>query len=81
VIFGNSGWPGAGAGGHFWLIVGLSGLLIHGDLAFGILNEAHSFAMQAAVEAVDNGFTVREDFWTGEMKPGEKKIVKHLLFV
>ena len=48
--------------------------------ALAILNEAHSFAMEAASEHVAQGFTVREDFWSGELKPGEKKIVKHQLF-
>ncbi len=80
VTSGKTGWLCAGRFVNLWLVACLLVLLVRGNVAFGILNEAHSFAMQAAVEAVENGFTVREDFWTGEMRPGEKKIVKHQLF-
>jgi hypothetical protein len=45
-----------------------------------ILNEAHTFAMEAAVPAVEEGFSVREDYWGGEIKSGEPKIIKHQLF-
>jgi hypothetical protein len=45
-----------------------------------ILDEAHTFAMEAAVSAVEEGFTVREDYWSGEIKSGEPKIIKHQLF-
>ncbi|MEM8952975.1 MAG: hypothetical protein AAGD22_02375 [Verrucomicrobiota bacterium] len=48
--------------------------------ADAILDEAHTFAMEAAVPAVDQGFTVREDYWSGEIKSGEAKLIKHQLF-
>lgn len=51
-----------------------------GGSLFGILDEAHSFAMEAAAEHVQKGFTVREDYWKGELKPGEEKVIRHQLF-
>ena len=48
--------------------------------ALAILDEAHTFAMEAAVPHVKKGFTVREDYWNGHLKSGEIKIIKHQLF-
>ncbi len=48
--------------------------------ALAILDEAHSFAMQIAEAHVEKGFAVREDYWSGELKPGGKKVIRHQLF-
>jgi hypothetical protein len=46
----------------------------------GMVDDAHSFAMEAAVPFVEKGFKVRSDYWNGELKSGERKAVKHQLF-
>ena len=45
-----------------------------------IVDDAHSFAMEAALPFVEKGFKVRSDYWNGELKPGKRKAVKHQLF-
>lgn len=47
---------------------------------FATVDDAHSFAMEAAVPFVDQGFIVREDYWNGEVKSGQQLMVKHQLF-
>lgn len=44
------------------------------------VDDAHSFAMEAATPFVSEGFIVREDYWNGEVKSGQKLMVKHQLF-
>lgn len=44
------------------------------------VDDAHSFAMEAAMPFVENGFIVREDYWNGEVKSGQKLMVRHQLF-
>lgn len=44
------------------------------------VDDAHSFAMEAAQPFVNEGFIVREDYWNGEVKSGQKLMVKHQLF-
>ena len=44
------------------------------------VDDAHSYAMEAAVPFVEQGFIVREDYWNGEVKSGQKLMVKHQLF-
>ena len=41
---------------------------------------ALAVAMEAALAGVRQGFTVREDFWGGEMNAGEQKTVAQQLF-
>lgn len=45
-----------------------------------IVDDAHSFAMEAAMPFVEKGFKVRSDYWSGEIKPGKQKAIKHQLF-
>lgn len=51
---------------------------------FGILwatvDEAHDFAMEAATPFVNQGFTVREDYWNGEVQSGQQLAIRHQLF-
>lgn len=63
-----------------WVLAILVAIFAFVGGSSAILDEAHSFAMEAASEHVEQGFTVREDYWSGELKPGEKKIVRHQLF-
>ncbi len=48
--------------------------------AFATVDDAHSFAMEAAVPFVEQGFIVREDYWNGEVKSGQKLMIKHQMF-
>jgi hypothetical protein len=47
---------------------------------FGSVDDAQSFALQAAEPYVKEGFQVREDYWGGDLAAGEKKAVKQQLF-
>ena len=44
------------------------------------VDDAHSFAMEAAAPFVDQGFIVREDYWNGEVKSGQQLMIRHQLF-
>lgn len=44
------------------------------------VDDAHSFAMEAADPYVSQGFIVREDYYNGEVKSGQKLMVKQQLF-
>jgi hypothetical protein len=48
--------------------------------AHATVDDAHSFAMEAAAPFVDQGFIVREDFWNGEVKSGQSLMVQHQMF-
>lgn len=44
------------------------------------VDEAHDFTMEAATPFVEQGFIVREDYWNGEVKSGQKMMITHQLF-
>ena len=44
------------------------------------VDDAQSFALQAAEPYVKEGFQVREDYWGGDLAAGEKKAVRQQLF-
>lgn len=44
------------------------------------VDDAQTFALQAAEPYVKNGFQVREDYWGGDLGSGEKKAVRQQLF-
>ena len=44
------------------------------------VDEAHDYAMEAADSFVKQGFTVREDYWNGEVESGQKLAIRHQLF-
>src|SRR5437762_3986670 len=46
----------------------------------GSVDDAQSFALQAAEPYVKEGFQVREDYWGGDLGGGEKKAVHQQLF-
>src|SRR5438132_11272533 len=48
--------------------------------AAGTVDDAQSFALQAAEPYVKEGFQVREDYWGGDLGSGEKKAVRLQLF-
>src|SRR5215213_9836374 len=47
---------------------------------FASVDDAQSFALQAAEPYVKEGYQVREDYWGGDLAAGEKKAVKQQLF-
>ena len=62
---------------------GSSLLLVLAGLPSSILasvDDAQSFALQAAEPYVKQGFQVREDYWGGDLASGEKKAVRQQLF-
>ncbi len=44
------------------------------------VDDSHSAAMEAAVDAVKAGFKIRQEYWNGTLKSGDQKIVKQQLF-
>jgi hypothetical protein len=54
--------------------------LILGAVATASVDDAQSFALQAAEPYVREGFQVREDYWGGDLAAGEKKAVRQQLF-
>ena len=44
------------------------------------VEEARSFAMEAADPHIKQGFLIRGEPWSGKVKPGGRKIVRHQLF-
>ncbi len=60
----------------FGLLVVLSGA----GTARGTINDALSFALEAAIPNVKEGFTVREEHWGGDMPSGQPKPIPHQLF-
>jgi hypothetical protein len=50
------------------------------DLSQASVEEAHSFAMEAAAPHVADGFLLRGEPWSGKLAPGKRKVVRHQLF-
>jgi len=55
-------------------------LLLGATFVYATVDEAHDFAMEAATPFVEKGFIVREDYWNGEVKSGQKLQITHQLF-
>ncbi len=55
-------------------------LMACAPLLHATVDEAHDFAMEAAMPFVEQGFIVREDYWNGEVKSGQKLMITHQLF-
>src|SRR2546427_4008566 len=58
----------------------LAALVVLQPAAFASVDDAQSFALQAAEPYVREGFQVREDYWGGDLGSGEKKAVRQQLF-
>ena len=48
--------------------------------ALALVDDAHSTALEAAVEEVKKGFKIRQEYWKGSTVSGEQKLVRHQLF-
>lgn len=57
------------------LSLALSPLPVHATV-----DESHDYTMEAATPFVEQGFIVREDYWNGEVKSGQKLMISHQLF-
>jgi hypothetical protein len=58
----------------------LAAVVVMQRAAFASVDDAQSFALQAAEPYVKQGFQVREDYWGGDLASGEKKAVRQQLF-
>jgi hypothetical protein len=58
----------------------LAAVVLMQRAAFASVDDAQSFALQAAEPYVKQGFQVREDYWGGDLGSGEKKAVRQQLF-
>ena len=58
----------------------LMALMAAQPAALATVDDAQSFALQAAEPYVKQGFQVREDYWGGDLGSGEKKAVRQQLF-
>lgn len=58
----------------------LAAVLVAPAPSWAVVDDAHSYAMEAAGPYVEKGFRVRSDYWRGEMKPGDQKAIRHQLF-
>lgn len=47
---------------------------------YATVDEAHDYTMEAATPYVEQGYTVREDYWNGEVESGQKLSIRHQLF-
>ncbi len=54
------------------------GLVLHP--AHATIDDSLSFALEAAMPYVRDGFTVREDYWGGDLAAGTQKAIVHQLF-
>ncbi len=48
--------------------------------AHAFIDEAHAAIMEAVAGHVEDGFTIREEYWKGELESGGKKLIRHQLF-
>lgn len=62
------------------VVCGALGLLSGPLTARGTINDALSFALEAAIPNVKEGFTVRVDHWGGDLPSGQPKPIPHQLF-
>ena len=62
------------------LVLVLLSLTLGAGPAFATIDDALSFALEAADPYVKEGFTVREDYWGGDLPVKSTKAIVHQLF-
>ncbi len=62
------------------LFLALLGLILGASPARATIDDALSFALEAADPYVKEGFTVREDYWGGDLAVKQTKAIVHQLF-
>ncbi len=65
---------------HIPLILALLSLVLGASPARATIDDALSFALEAADPYVKEGFTVREDYWGGDLAVKQTKAIVHQLF-
>lgn len=65
---------------HLLSIVLASALILAPARAYSNIDDALSFALEAAAKYVKEGFTVREDYWGGDLPVKNTKAIVHQLF-
>lgn len=65
---------------HFVLFAALAAGLAALPSALATIDDALSFALEAASPYVKEGFTVREDYWGGDLAVKTQKAIVHQLF-
>ena len=48
--------------------------------ASAVVDDAHTFALEAAIPNVNEGYAVREEYWAGWLAKGQQGSIKHQLF-
>jgi hypothetical protein len=61
-------------------VLAFAAMCFTATLSHATVDDAHGFAMEAAMPFVEQGFIVREDYWNGEVKSGQKLMIKHQMF-
>jgi hypothetical protein len=65
----------------FFRVTLLALLLVHSSPpALAIVDDAHTTALEAAMDEVKKGFKIRQEYWKGKLISGGQKMVKHQLF-
>jgi hypothetical protein len=54
--------------------------LLVGPAAHAVVDDAHTFALEAATPYVEKGFTVREEYWSGTVAVKKQNTITHQLF-
>ena len=62
------------------LLIAVLGLLAGAYPASATIDDALSLALEAAAPYVKEGFTVREDYWGGDLAAKQTKAIVHQLF-
>ena len=62
------------------LVLPIALLAMQVAVSRGSVDDAHSFALQAAEPYVKQGYQIREDYWGGDLGVGERKAVRQQLF-
>lgn len=62
------------------LVFAVGLVLADGNGAGGFVDEAHSIIMQVAKPYMDDGFTLRADYWHGKTESAKQRLVRHQLF-
>ncbi len=67
---------------HFlYVLLSIGGLVLGGlMIAHAMVNDSRSLALEAATPYIEKGYSMRYEFWDGELKEKEAKLISHQLF-
>ena len=55
-------------------------LLAGAPFGHAVVDDAHTFALEAATQYVNDGYAVREEHWAGWLAKGKQSSIQHQLF-